>query len=149
MINLFKLYISLLAGNFSYAQLNGIYTIPGSYASIASAVTSLNTVGVSENLTFNITAGYTENAPGGGIVLQYAGGIAVANQSNAAQTVVFQKSGVGANPIINAYTGTQNSASITFLDGIVKIVGVDYVAFDGIDLSEIASNVNASLNKKT
>jgi len=140
---LFALLLVVVA-NCCTAQLNGIYTIPGSYPNIVSAVTALNAVGVSGNVVFNVSTGTSENAPVGGIILQYAGGVALANQSNAAQTVIFQRNGAGANPIINAYTGTQNSASITFLDGIVKIVGVDYVTFDGIDLSEIASNVNAT-----
>ena len=85
------LILGLLGNSACNAQLNGIYTIPGSYPNITSAVNDLNAVGVSGNVTFNIVAGYTENAPVGGIVLQYAGGVAVANQSNAAQTVVFQK----------------------------------------------------------
>ena len=124
------------------AQLSGTYTIPGSYASIASAVTTLNAVGVSGNVIFDIAAGHTENAPVGGIVLQYAVSVFVANQSNAGQTVIFQKSGAGANPIINAFTGTQPSNDITSLDGIFKIVGVDYVTINGVDLSEIAGNAS-------
>ena len=137
------LILGLLDNSVCNAQLNGVYTIPGSYPNITSAVTSLNAVGVSGNVTFNISVGYTENAPVGGIVLQYAGGVAVANQSNASQTVIFQRSGVGANPIINAYTGTQTSP-YTSLDGIVKIVGSDYITFDGIDVSEIAGNITST-----
>ena len=124
------------------AQLSGVYTIPGSYPTIAAAVTAVNAVGVSGHVYFNIDAGHTENAPVGGIVLQFAGGVLVGNQSNAAQTITFQKSGAGANPLINAFTGTQAANSAVSLDGIFKIVGVDYVTINGVDLSEIGGNVS-------
>ena len=140
---IFALLLLIVGANCCTAQLAGIYTIPGSFSTVASAVTSLNAVGVSGNVVFNVAAGSIENAPVGGIILQY-NGVPLANQSNAAQTVIFQRSGAGVNPIINAYTGTQPNTSLTFLDGIVKIVGVDYVTFDGIDVSEIAGNTTST-----
>ena len=140
---LFTLLLLIVGANCCTAQLNGPYAIPGAYPSIAAAVTDLNLVGVSGNVVFNVASGHIESAPVGGIVLQYAGGVLIGNQSNAAQTVVFQKSGAGANPLINAYTGTQTSP-YTSLDGIVKIVGSDYITFDGIDVSEIAGNITST-----
>ncbi|MBL0068248.1 MAG: hypothetical protein IPP39_07065 [Chitinophagaceae bacterium] len=43
------------------AQLTGIKTIPGDYATITAAITALNASGVGAGgVTFNIAAGYTE-----------------------------------------------------------------------------------------
>src|SRR6476660_8937313 len=45
------------------AQLSGTKAIPGDYATIAAAITDLNTAGVGAGgVTFNIAAGYTETA---------------------------------------------------------------------------------------
>jgi hypothetical protein len=107
------------------AQLSGPYSVPGSYTSVAAAVIDLNTQGISGPVTINISAGYTETAPMGGISLTITG--------TAANPIIFQKSGVGANPLITAPTGTAvpNSA---VQDGIWSFVGSDYITVDGIDL---------------
>ena len=110
------------------AQLTGVKTIPGDYPSIAAAVSALNSQGVGAGgVTFNVAAAYTETAPTGGINLTATG--------TAANPIVFQKSGAGANPLINAPVGTvtltTTSASV---DGIFSFSGSDYVTIDGIDL---------------
>src|SRR5580658_7407352 len=61
--------VLLVAGLNSFGQLSGTYTIPGSYATIAAAVTALNTQGVSGPVIFNCAGGGTETAPSGGIKL--------------------------------------------------------------------------------
>lgn len=119
--------------SFAQAQLTGTKTIPGDYASITLAVADLNTQGVGAGgVTFNVAAGYTESNVA--VTLTMA-----TNPPNATRPVVFQKSGAGANPLLTAGTGTT-----TTTDGIIKLDGVDYVTFNGIDLIENAANVTAT-----
>src|SRR5216684_2116496 len=63
--------LSFIAGisTNTFAQLSGAYSIPGSYSTIAAAVTDLNTVGVSGAVTITVAASYTETAPAGGYLL--------------------------------------------------------------------------------
>ncbi len=108
-------------------QLSGVYTIPGSYASIAAVITDLNTQGVSGPVTINIAAGYLETAITGGYTLNAIAGASSVNN------IVFQKSGVGANPLITAYTGTATPSSAT-QDGVWRFSGTDFVTIDGISI---------------
>lgn len=116
----------LAIATFAKAQLNGTYTIPGSYPSLAAAINDLNLNGVSGPVTFNITAGYIETAPMGGYVITATG--------TASNPIVFQKSGTGNNPLITAYTGGSGTPSSASQDGVFTIVGGDYLTFDGIDI---------------
>ena len=123
----------LLSGVISYAQLTGTKTIPGSYATVAAAITDLNTQGVGAGgVTFNIAAGYTETfaSPTAGYI--------TTNSATVANKIIFQKSGAGANPKLTAGTGTGT------LDAIICFNGVQYITFDGIDLYENAANVTAT-----
>lgn len=116
----------LLSGRMVNAQLSGTYNIPTNYPTLASAVSALNTLGVSGAVTINIPAGYTETAPLGGYVLTATG--------SALNTITFRKTGVGANPLISAYAGGTGIPSSATQDGIWRFVGSDYVVVDGIDL---------------
>lgn len=114
----------------SFAQLTGTKTIPGDYTTVEAAIADLNAQGVgSGGVTFNVNSGYTEtfSLPTAGLIT--ATGTAV-------NPIVFQKSGGGANPIITAGVGTGS------LDGIIVIAGGDYIAFDGIDVSENSANTD-------
>ena len=54
----------LMMSSLASAQLTGSKTIPGNYASVALAVTDLNTQGVGAGgVTFTVADGYTETAP--------------------------------------------------------------------------------------
>jgi len=128
------------------SPLVGTYTIGGAagcsnYTSFANAATDLNTRGVAGNVTFNINGGYTETVPAGGLILKQCA-LAVGLQSGPTQTVTFIKVGGGANPKLTANTGT--TTANTFTDNIVKVVGMDNVTFNGIDLSENAANVTTT-----
>ena len=105
------------------------------FTTVAAAVGYININGVSGPVVFNVAAGHTESAP--------AGGISITATGTAANTITFQKSGSGANPIVTATT-IQTTSSL--LDAVVKIVGGDYITFDGIDVSEAsgAATVTAS-----
>ena len=130
-------YLLLLAvglSQFAFGQLTGTYTIPGApYATIASAITALNTSGVGAGgVTFNVTAGYTETfaSPTAGTI--------TTNTGTAANQIIFQKSGAGADPKITAATGTGT------MDAIITLAGVQYVTFNGIDVYENAANLTAT-----
>ena len=118
----------------SHAGLTGIKTIPGTYSSISDAITVLNDSGVGAGgVIFNVAAGFTETASN--LVIQIT-----TELPTASNTVVFQKSGVGANPLITAAAGTSAS-----FDGIIKFSGADYITFDGIDLLDPVSNTGNAM----
>lgn len=106
------------------AQLSGSYSIPGSYATVAAAVSALNAAGVGTGgVTFNVAANHTETL---------SGRIDLTVTGLASRPIVFQKSGTGANPLITAYTGISEDANTP--DGIWSLSGCDYVTINGIDL---------------
>ncbi|TAH38405.1 MAG: hypothetical protein EYC69_14720 [Bacteroidetes bacterium] len=119
--------------------LAGTYTIDQNqaasctnYLSFAAAFSDLNTVGISADVTFEVAAGQIDTA---NLTLDMCA--LGANAPNASQKLAFRKTGAGANPIITAGTGVGTA------DVIVKIVGVDYLTFDGIDLRANANNVTS------
>jgi hypothetical protein len=132
LITLFCMLV-LMTGLFvqsSFAQLTGIKTIPGDYATIAAAITALNSSGVgSGGVTFNVAAGFTETASN----------LIITATGTSANQIVFQKSGSGANPLITAGVGVSTS-----LDGIIILNGADYVTFNGIDLLDPATNTTST-----
>lgn len=134
--------IGLVAALFPLNQvlaqaLTGIKTIPGTYSSLALAVADLNANGVGTGgVTFNLSAGYNE-------VL--TSGLVVTATGTAANPIVFQKSGIGANPEIKAFPGSQLASSTTAIDIMLAFVGSDYVTIDGIDLNEVPANNTATL----
>lgn len=99
------------------------------YASIAAAITAING-GTAHTGTINcyVDAGYTETAP--------AGGYQITANGTAANPIIFQRSGVGANPLITA--GAQVAGS--YSDGIFKIIGGDYITISGFTLQENSAN---------
>jgi hypothetical protein len=120
---------------FSFGQVTGIQTVPGSFASLEAAVTALNATGVGAGgATINVAAGYTET-PTTSLILTMA-----TNAPTAANPLVIQKSGSGANPLITAFTPGVS----TTVDGIFILNGVDYVTINGIDLQENAANTTAT-----
>ncbi len=108
------------------AQLSGSYSVPGTYTSIAAILNDLNNQGISGPVTVNIAAGYTETTPVGGFTLTTSG--------TSANPIIFQKSGVGSNPLITAFIGGTNLPSTPTQDGIWRFIGCDYITIDGIDL---------------
>jgi|GEM_PF-970705 len=101
------------------------------YISFNSAIAALNSRSIGANCTFSVPAGYVEN-----VSAQLALGAAALNSASVTWSIVFQKNGVGANPIINAaYVGTRNPNSPD-PDGIWSLNGIDNVTIDGIDLND-------------
>ena len=82
---------------FSQVTISGGSTVNGSYPSIANAVIALNGATISGPVIVDVAAGHSETAPVGGIILTATG--------TSANPITIQKSGAGANPLINAYVG--------------------------------------------
>lgn len=118
----------LFTGKFK-AQLSGVYNIPGDYATIGAAINDLNIFGVTGAVTVNIAAGHTETATVGGYALNSVIGASNSNQ------IIFRKNGVGANPLITAYTGTATPSSVQ-QDGVWSFLGTDFVTIDGVDIMD-------------
>jgi hypothetical protein len=105
------------------------------YATLTLAVTDLNTNGVgSGGVTFNVSAGYTETL---------TGRINISATGTSGNQIIFQKNGVGANPILTSYTGTATASNVA-PDGMVSITGGDYITIDGINLTESGANTTAN-----
>jgi hypothetical protein len=112
--------------NTAIANFSGNYYIPSTcYPTVANFITALNTATVTGAITVNVAAGHIETAPIGGFNITQTGTVA--------NPIVFQKFGAGANPTITAFN-PQTSGQ--FFDGIIKLIGADYITFDGFTLQE-------------
>ena len=109
--------------------MSGTYNVPTTFTSIAAAIADLTIYGVSGPVTINVSAGYAETAPLGGYTFLNIAG------SSSVNTINFQKSGLGANPIVTAYTGTSTSAGAV-QDGVWRIIGQDFLTIDGLDIND-------------
>ncbi len=109
--------------------LNGVYTIGAGkdYESIAQAIADLNALPQTGPVTFNVDAGHTETFPTATTGHIFATGTVT-------DTIVFQKSGEGANPLITNVSGAISGQNGR--DGIIVINGGDYITFDGIDVQD-------------
>lgn len=140
------LFIAVLFAQNSWGQIAVTVTNPtnttpnldASYVSLANAITAINAVtAMSGPVIFTLADGGTETAPAAGYIL---GNATLNPLTSATNTITFQKSGAGANPLITAFTpGTS-----TTVDGIWKIAGTNYVTISGISLQENAANITAT-----
>ena len=119
------------------AQLTGTKNVPGDYATVAAAVTDLNTQGVGAGgVTFVVADGYTETAPAGGFAVNNPTG------NGAGNPIVFRRGGTGgARPTFTA-NAALTSGSLT--DAIFKIIGTDNLTIDGFSMSENAANTTTA-----
>lgn len=116
--------------------LTGVKTIPGTYATIASAITDLNSNGVGAGgVTFNIAPGYVETVPSGGLIINITSSF-----PTLANPVIFQRSGAGANPIIQTDVLGSGTIATTTLggagDAMLWLVGTDFITFNNINFTE-------------
>ena len=79
--------------------LTGTYTIPGSYATLALAITDLNTNGVSGPVIFNVSAAQT--APTGGYIIGGAGTALISGGAATTATNTVTINGIGL-PVISS-----------------------------------------------
>ena len=103
------------------------------FATLADAVTDVNTNFPTGNVTYDVCAGFTETAPAGGYVITASG--------SAGNEIIFEKSGVGANPTFTASAALTSGA---LNDGIFKIIGGDYITIDGFTMLENAANTTTT-----
>jgi hypothetical protein len=128
-LHILAVVLMLLSTSNLLAQLTGIKTIPGNYATISAAITDLNTQGVGAGgVTFNVASGYTQSI---------TSPIIITATGTAANPIVFQKSGTGANPVITRTDGGTINTTIlgAQADAIVIIEGSDFLTFNGINLT--------------
>jgi len=131
------------AGNLPIrAPLSGTYTINSAnptnvnsggtnFNNFDDALFDLNELGHSGPVTFDVPAGQTFNKTISGsnyayYIMNYIG--------SAANPVIFQKTGAGANPVLSI-TGTSASNDIGMF-----LYGCDYVTFNGIDILDAGSS---------
>lgn len=113
--------INLTGG--TYTINNTLPTGGSNFQTFTEAIIALNSANACGPLTgpivFNVSAGQTfiENPP------------AITATGNGVNTITFQKSGAGANPIVSA-TGTTGTA-----DAGLIISGGDLITFDGVDIN--------------
>lgn len=115
---------------YSFAQLSGTISVPsGSYPTLASAITALNSSGVNGPTTIEVTA--SETAPSGGYVINSFTGASATN------TVTIKAIGT---VTLTAQTGSTSTST----DAIFKFNGCDYVSLEGFTIRENTANVNAA-----
>src|SRR5437773_69805 len=100
--NLLIIFLFFLIGKLS-SQLSGTFTIPGTYSTIAAAISDLNTQGVNGPVNMQVSAGHTETVPVGGFTLTATGTMT--------SPIVFEKTGIGNNPLITGYLGGTGTPS--------------------------------------
>lgn len=123
------------------APLNGVYTIdntqvtsptipvPGNFNSFTDAITYLNLHGISGAVTFNVVAGQTFTESNR----------VVTATGTVAMPIIFQRNGVGANPVVMPTAGTGT------LDIGLGITGGDYITFNGINVQENPTNTTTAM----
>ncbi len=118
--------LGLFATN-TKAQLTGTQNIPGSYPTLAAAITDLNTVGVGAGgVILNVVAGNPQVAPAGGYVIN-------TNTSSATATALIRGNG-------NVITASSTHVVGSLTDAIFKIVGSDSITIRGFSMIESAAN---------
>lgn len=136
MKKIYLLFLSVLPVTFCNAQLTGTKTIPGDYATLALAITDLNTVGVGAGgVTINMNIG--ETAPAGGYVIGGVGSLVLTTSSVANPIVI--------NGVASTITAPTPQASGNLNDAIFKLIGADWVTINGFTMREnIANTVTAA-----
>lgn len=135
LITTISILILICSQNVKSQPIAGAKTIPGDYATIAAAISALNTNGVGVGgVTFNVTAGYTEST---------SAQLTITATGTSTSPIIFQKSGTGTNPkITRTDAGTKTTTSIGGDgDGIIQFYGTDYIVFNGIDVQAMQSTI--------
>jgi hypothetical protein len=115
------------------AQVTGIKNIPGDYATLALAITDLNTVGVGAGgATINVLPSNPQTAPAGGYVVGGTGSVLLTTLSSS-NPLSFVGNG-------NTITAFSPQVAGAYNDAIVKIVGSDFVSISGFTLQENPGN---------
>ena len=120
-----------------FSQLSGTKNIPGDYATLAEAITALNTSGVGAGgVTLNLLSGNPQTAPAGGYVIGGSGSLVLTTTSSAKQVIVR---GNG-----NTITAPAPQMSGNLNDAIFKIIGGDFITITGFAMTENSANTIAA-----
>jgi hypothetical protein len=120
-------------------QVSGTKTVCASgcdYPTLAAAIADINTNGVSAGgVTINVAANHTETVPAGGITITATG--------TATDQIIIQKdpSTPGANPTFTANAALTAGA---LNDGIIKIIGGDFITLDTLTFQENPANTTTA-----
>ncbi len=126
-------FCSIILSSVASAQLMGTKNIPGDYATLAAAITDLNTQGVGAGgVTLNLLAANPETAPAGGYVIGDTGSL-VLTTTSMSSPVIIQGNG---NTI--TASGAQTVGNLN--DAIFKLIGADWVTITGFVMQENAAN---------
>ncbi len=123
--------LCMVFGLSSNAQMSGTYSVPTTFTSLAAAINSVSATTPLGPIIIEVAAGYIEQAPFGGYTLTAKG--------SAATPITFKKNGVGANPLLIAFSGGTNTPATNFQDGVWQLKGSDYITIDGIDILDTNS----------
>jgi hypothetical protein len=125
--------------------LNGTYFIDNTaltggsnFNNFTDAVTALNTDGVSGPVVFNVTAGQVWALTCAASPNNY--GLKITATGTATNTITFQKSGLGSNPLLNI-TGTSVATDMG-----IWLSGASYITFDGIDMTDAGTTTTNFLD---
>ena len=142
LVMMFCLFVNNVNAQIAVNVTNNTNTTPNlaaSYTSLANALTDLNAVSaMSGPITLTLAAG-TETTPATGLLLGSATLNPVLNATNTITII-----GAGSATILNAGVGTATPASAV-PDGILKLVGVDYVTIDGVTFTDTNATNSASM----
>jgi hypothetical protein len=112
----------------AFGQLTGTKNIPGDYATLAAAITDLNTQGVGVGgVTINLIAGNPETAPAGGYSITTLTG-------SPANPIIIQGNG-------NIITASGALTAGALDDAIFKIIGADYITIQDFTMLENPANL--------
>ncbi|GAA4318724.1 immunoglobulin domain-containing protein [Flaviaesturariibacter amylovorans] len=142
MRKIYALLAAVLGATSADAQLTGTKNIPGDYATLAAALTDLNTQGVGAGgVIINLTAGNAQTAPAGGFVIGGTGS-ALLTTASAANTVQIRGNG-------NTVTASAGHTAGSLTDAVFKLIGADHVALSGFVIQENAGNTVATAASNT
>ena len=97
-------------------------------SALATAISDINSGGMTGAITCTVNSSYSETAPSGGYVITATG--------TAVNPIVFTRSSTSSRPVITAPVNTAGSST----DAVFKIVGGDYITIDGFAIQENSSN---------
>ena len=114
----------------SSAQVSGVKTIPGDYPTLAAAITDLNAVGVGAGGA-TIVFGGSETAPA-------ASGFSLGSAAlNATLSAANPLTITGGGTLLAAAGGVATpGTTATPLDGILRLIGCDFVTISGLTLTD-------------
>ena len=111
---------------------NTLSTSGTNFNNFTDAVNALNTNGVSGPVVFSVVAGQNWAVTCAASPNNY--GLKITVTGSAANTILFQRSGAGSNPLLSI-TGTSSTTDMG-----IWLSGVNYITFDGIDITDAGTS---------